>query len=400
MDLLQDQDSRKSPSDHSTESFEQLESLISQENDLSATSANLLDSDPPPAASTTAANQNLNLDLLTEETGEGLPLNMQLSMTASDHSTPEAASKPNLVEVVPETPSKTVTESASNEPGLGDAVVPTSSPSLPQGVEVDDNFSQFESRYGGSKKPELLEEEEEKIIEQDEPELVERDMFEHEILGREIIKEEKLPEVPSPLTQSFIEEEERVVVSQPTVPEVLQARIEEEVKKEIADVQSVVLQEVSDDRKTVEELVAKSLQKESVVESPSSAPIVPESLLPSSLPGKEVEEEEEVHHPVELDLRTHQPPPSFLTSQSPSLFSPSASTSGQVARPQVPPPNPPQVSTVKTPVPTKVTMGETVPEECPFKSIGESHYVSSHTSHFVLDYSLHHMTYITIVYFL
>lgn len=364
MDLLQDQESRKSPSDHSTDSFEQLESLVSREDELQPATGNLLDAESVPK--TSAANQNLNLDLLTEETGEGLPLNMQLSMTASDHSTPEA-SKPGIAEEVKEV---SKTESAANKPGGGDAIVP--SPSLPQSEEIDENFYQFEGRYESKKQEETYEE---KIIEQDEPEVMKQSLMEDEILEMDIIKKE-LPDAPSPLTKSFTEEDQVHVNA--IAPEVLQARIEEEVKREIASVQREVLEKVDNGRKIVEEPKVQSVQS-AVLESPPP-PVIPDPIN---------NQEEKEDHPV-VDCAENQPASSFSTSsppiQAPFSFSPGPEPKSETFK-SIPEPS------VKASKPIKAVMDEAAPQDCPFKSIGEFVFIiiTLHVPIILIAVLLHHL---------
>lgn len=371
MDLLQDQESRKSPSDHSTESFEQLESLVSREEELAAT-GNLLEVDSVPT--TTAA--NLNLDLLTEETGEGLPLNMQLSMTTSDHSTPDAP-KPNLVG---EPPSNSATESAPNEPGGGDSIVPTSPP-LPQ-VEEDDNFYQFESRYESKEKQEVALEEQKIVgkVELVQPSLIE----EEDILERDIIKEECL-------TKSFMAEEDEEEIekaddfsSSPVAFEVLQTKIEEEVKREIAEVQREVLFEdaSANVKKIVEEPKVQSVQS-SVVESPpvipklSSSSFEPEALL------LEKKEDQQLDA-VEPHLRSSPP------LSSPTITAPSFSS--KVEGPTIVPEQferIPKIESVKPLKQTKSAMDEANPQDCPFKTIGKVYYFLTRLIYSYI--SLHHI---------
>lgn len=360
MELSQDQESRKSPSDHSTESFEQLESLVSREEELQV-GTNFV-------PTTTAT--NLNLDLLTEETGEGLPLNMQLSMTTSDHSTPDAP-KPSLLGELPGTPSKSTSESAPNEPGGGDATVPTSPP-LPQ-VEEDDNFYHFESRYE-SKKQETLEEH--KIVES---ELIQRSSTEEEILERDIIKEE------CPLTKSFIEEEEvdqekdDDILTSPAAFEVLRTKIEEEVKREIAEVQREVLEDSANVRKLVEEPKVQSVQS-SVVESPN---VIPSSSLP--------EKEEEEDHPVVVEphLRTSSSPLTSPPITAPS-FSSKLAKPGPISVPeQLEKINPTTQESVKTFNSSKSAMDEANQQDCPFKTIGKFHCLFTRLIYSYI--SLHHV---------
>lgn len=389
MDLLHDQESRKSPSDNSTDSFEQLESLVLREDDLQSGSGNVPETVVTP---TTAANQNLNLDLLTEETGEGLPLNMQISMTASDHSTPDAPKPSVLLDGVSQETLKLVTDVATNEPGDSDAVVPTSHSSVPPSHSdaVDEDFYQFEHRYESMQSQEAFDNQ--KLGEEVQSELVNRSLVEHDIYETVVIKEEP-PEVSSPLSKSFIEEgsiEKAKPASAPeSVPEVLQLRMTDELKKEIAEVHREVLEHAAKDREVVEEREVHS-KSGSNAESPPAVSLKASPPPFQNQENQQEKEEEDHHHPVEPVLRTE---PQF------SHFMPTSPATNKPSLKRGPEP----VSTGLEPVDTQITdtisktkkaeMEEGAPQDCPFKSFGE-YFISSFPP-FIIS-SLHHINYTTI----